>query len=202
MLLPNETVWRKPELPLKLNDIKIKRTSEALNITSKFPLHSVILMNSFKRNILFLLLTFLGCSSPIELPSVFKGKIISVIDGDTVDILYNEHLYRIRLADIDCPESDQPYGDEATEFVFNQCLSDSITVKNEGEWDRYGRLIATIFVQDTININLELVKNGLAWHYKEYSNDQEFSDTEDEARKRQIMLWSDSNAVAPWDWRN
>jgi len=159
-------------------------------------------MSNFKRHILFLLLTFFGCSSPVKLPPTFKAKVVTVIDGDTVDILFNDQSYRIRLADIDCPETDQPFGDEATEFVSDECLSDSVTIETEGEWDTYGRLIATIFVQDTININLELVKRGLAWHYKQYSDNQEFSDTEDEARNKHVMLWSDSNAIAPWDWRH
>jgi micrococcal nuclease len=158
--------------------------------------------DSFKIEPLFFLLLCLGCSSTSEPALIFKGKVVSVIDGDTVDILYDGHSYRIRLADIDCPESDQPYGHEATEFVSRQCLLDSVNVKTEGDWDPYGRLVATIFVQDTINLNFELIKEGLAWHYKHYSDDQEYSDAEDKARKRHIMLWSDSNPVAPWDWRN
>lgn len=158
-------------------------------------------MNKSKKYIIFLLSFLLSCSSPAKLPTTFQGEVTHVVDGDTIDVLYNANSYRIRLADIDCPEDDQPFGDSATKFVSDLCLSKLVTVENKGEWDMYGRLIATIIVRDTLNVNLALVKMGLAWHYKQYSDKKEYSDIEEEARKKHIMLWSDSNAIAPWDWR-
>jgi micrococcal nuclease len=52
-----------------------------------------------------------------------------------------------------------------------------------------------------VNVNKELLKQGLAWHYKQYNKDEEFAKLEQEARKKKIGLWSHPNPVAPWDFR-
>ena len=52
-----------------------------------------------------------------------------------------------------------------------------------------------------MNVNKELVKYGLAWHFKKYSDDNDYSDLEINARNSQIGIWSEPNPIAPWDWR-
>ncbi len=47
----------------------------------------------------------------------FSGKLVKVLDGDTVEVLHNDKAERIRLAQIDCPEKDQPHGQAAKRFV-------------------------------------------------------------------------------------
>ena len=42
----------------------------------------------------------------------FSGPVISVLDGDTIEVLHNHHAERIRLNGIDCPEKGQAYGNE------------------------------------------------------------------------------------------
>jgi micrococcal nuclease len=158
-------------------------------------------MTFYKKLFVFIFLSFFSCKSTDKLPTAFEGEVTSIIDGDTIDVLYNDKSYRIRFADIDCPENDQPFGDSATEFVSKFCFSETVTIENEGEWDMYGRLIGTVIVKDTFNVNFELVRAGLAWHYKRYSDRQEFADIEAAAREKRIMLWSDSNPIPPWDWR-
>jgi endonuclease YncB( thermonuclease family) len=74
-------------------------------------------------------------------------------------------------------------------------------VKSEGKKDRYKRIIAEIILQDDTNLNKELVKNGLAWHFKKYSDNQEYSELEISARDKKIGIWSEPNPTAPWDWR-
>ena len=54
---------------------------------------------------------------------------------------------------------------------------------------------------NNININKELVKNGLAWHFKKYSSDVEYAKLERQARKSKVGLWKEKNPIAPWDWR-
>ncbi len=73
--------------------------------------------------------------------------------------------------------------------------------------------LAIRFLQEktfTISVNLpdlflnrELVRRGLAWHYKEYSDDKRLADDEDNARTKKLGLWGGSHKVviAPWDWR-
>ena len=72
--------------------------------------------------------------------------------------------------------------------------------------DRYERTIADIYLAtddaEDLFLNRELVKAGLAWHYKQYSDDQQLADDEDNARMKKLGLWGGSHKpIAPWDWR-
>lgn len=50
-------------------------------------------------------------------------------------------------------------------------------------------------------MTLELVRAGLAWHYKHDSDDVDLAAAEVSARTDELGLWSDSRHVAPWDWQ-
>jgi endonuclease YncB( thermonuclease family) len=50
-------------------------------------------------------------------------------------------------------------------------------------------------------LNEELLKAGLAWHFKRYSDDGNLQSMEDQARANKIGLWQDNNPISPWDWR-
>ena len=67
--------------------------------------------------------------------------------------------------------------------------------------DRYGRLVARVILPDGRDLSVELVKAGLAWHYKKYSDDEELARLEDEVRKAKRGLWSEPEPVPPWEWR-
>ncbi len=43
----------------------------------------------------------------------FFGQVVSVLDGDTIEVLHNQHPERIRLSGIDCPEKGQAFGKRA-----------------------------------------------------------------------------------------
>jgi endonuclease YncB( thermonuclease family) len=71
------------------------------------------------------------------------------------------------------------------------------------EWkkrDGYGRIIGRIYLGDW-DISLEMVKDGMAWHYKKYSKEAALADAEKEARKARRGLWADKDPVPPWEWR-
>ncbi|WP_106295682.1 thermonuclease family protein [Arcticibacter pallidicorallinus] len=51
------------------------------------------------------------------------------------------------------------------------------------------------------NLNEELLKAGLAWHYKYFDKSIKFSNLEKIARKNQKGIWSMPNPIAPWDFR-
>src|SRR4051812_17332243 len=68
--------------------------------------------------------------------------------------------------------------------------------------DRYKRTVAEIILPDGRNLNQELVRAGLAWWYTQYAKrDTVLRDLEQEARDAKRGLWSDSQAVTPWEWR-
>ncbi len=132
---------------------------------------------------------------------VFEGKVISIKDGDTFEVLYDGQPERVRLAEIDCPEKSQPFGNNAKQFASELCFGKMVTVSSNGKRDRYGRVVGIVVTQDGINVNEALVKAGLAWHYKDYSDSQELAAIEDQARLQKIGLWADKRPTPPWDWR-
>lgn len=138
----------------------------------------------------------------MDFPLAFEGKVTGIKDGDTYKVLYNGKEETIRLAHIDCPEKKQPFGNKAKQFASDICFGKIVTVKTEGKADRNKRIIGEIILQDGTNVNKELVKNGLAWHFKKYSNNNEYAELEITARQQQIGIWTDKEPIAPWEWRH
>lgn len=131
----------------------------------------------------------------------FSGKVIRVLDGDTIEVLnaQNESI-RIRLAGIDCPEKSQAFGKKAKEFTAKLCFQKQVVIIDKGK-DRYGRTIGFVILPDRKVLNQELVRVGLAWHYKRYSNDENLAFLETEARMKKLGLWKDSLPLPPWEFR-
>jgi endonuclease YncB( thermonuclease family) len=128
------------------------------------------------------------------------GKIVGVSDGDTVTLLTDENeQIKIRLAAIDCPEKKQDFGNKAKQFTSDFCFGKKVKVLTTGT-DRNRRVIGFVYVKGRC-LNKELLKAGLAWHYKKYNNDDEYAYLENEARANKIGLWSMKNPVAPWLFR-
>ena len=148
---------------------------------------------------LLLLVAFLHLFACVQAQTI-SGKVVRVIDGDTIEILSGGTRYRIRLNGIDCPEKQQAYGNEATKFVMDLCLQKKVTAKIIGT-DRYDRHLAEIILSNGHNLNRELVKYGYAWHYKRYSNDKTLDRLEKSARQQKIGLWANPKAIPPWEFR-
>ena len=82
-----------------------------------------------------------------------------------------------------------------SEKVFGKMVE--VIVKTK---DRYGRTVGHVLL-DKRDMNLEMLEEGMAWHYAHYDHNKRLGEVEKEARKNRIGLWSDPNPVAPWDWR-
>lgn len=133
-------------------------------------------------------------------PRALKGKVVSVKDGDTIEILVNNKSIRIRLYAIDCPEKAQPYGPKAKQFTADLCYGKTVWVKIHSK-DRYGQLIGEVFLTNGKVLNNELLKTGYAWHYKKYNRSPILALYETEARKEKRGLWADTNSIPPWEFR-
>lgn len=128
------------------------------------------------------------------------GKVVYVSDGDTFHMQLDQGgKLKIRVADIDCPESTQSYGLEAKEFVVNAIKDTKVTLRIVST-DRYGRKIARVFYQGK-DLSEELIKNGLAWHYVHYSKDPKLASLEREAREAGLNIWSEKKPIPPWEYR-
>lgn len=135
------------------------------------------------------------------------GKVIGVSDGDTIMLLDSEsRQHKIRLTGIDAPEKAQPFGQRSKEHLSRQVFGKRVSIEYS-KTDRYGRTLGKVLV-DGVDVNLEQVKNGFAWHYKEYMMDQSVMDrnvyaaAEASAHSAGVGLWKDKNPTPPWDWRH
>jgi endonuclease YncB( thermonuclease family) len=133
----------------------------------------------------------------------FAAKVIRIMDGDTMEILYQNTPIKVRLAHIDCPEKrgTQPFGNDAKKALSDLCFGQNVTVYGEN-YDRNKRLIAVVVNTKKQVVNQQMIKQGMAWHFKRYSKDPIYARLEVEARKTKVGLWQDPNPVAPWEWRN
>ena len=128
------------------------------------------------------------------------GKVVAVHDGDTVTVLRGGEQVKVRLACIDAPERGQAFGSRSRERLAELVMRRAVTLEVI-DHDQYGRTVAHLQC-DGVDVNLEMVRAGLAWHYRYHCpNDTALAAAEAEARKAQRGLWADARPEAPWDWR-
>jgi endonuclease YncB( thermonuclease family) len=132
--------------------------------------------------------------------------VVSIADGDTVTVLDNEkQQHKVRLAGIDAPEKAQAFGNVSRQNLAQLVFEKPVTIEFD-KLDKYKREIGKVLVGGT-DANLEQVKSGLAWHYKQYQREQSpadrkaYSDAEVGAAASQRGLWQDANPVPPWEFR-
>lgn len=158
------------------------------------------------RGVFFVITLAAALFANSSLAETLLGEVVGITDGDTIMVLDAERkTHKIRLAGIDAPESRQPFGQRS-----KQSLSDlAYRQRAQVEWDktdRYGRVIGKVLVGD-LDVCLEQIRRGLAWHYKKYENEQALEDrlaygkAEQVAREAKAGLWSDPNPIPPWEWR-
>jgi endonuclease YncB( thermonuclease family) len=145
-------------------------------------------------------------------PRVVEAKVKKIQDGDTINLTTGE---KIRFFGIDAPETfpfAQPYGDKAKERV-ERAIKDHdmivhlLAVNGSSNTDKYHRQIRIVFVGKDTDLNLLLLKEGLAWAYRRYLKGTEFEtpyvEAEEEAKRKGIGLWSEMEgpAVNPEEFR-
>jgi len=136
---------------------------------------------------------------PLLLQLTINGKVVYVSDGDTIHVIpKGGEKIKVRVEGIDCPEITQEFGLEAKAFVVDAILHKQVKIMVV-DVDRYGRKVARVYYGQK-DLSVELLKNGLAWHYKKYNQETELAALESDARKRKAGLWS-NHFVAPWDYR-
>ena len=129
-----------------------------------------------------------------------RGKVVSIADGDTITVLDSAKVqHKIRLQGIDAPEKKQAFGTKSKELMSEKVGGEEVVVQWK-EKDRYGRILGEVMVGKR-HINLEMVQDGMAWHYTTYSKSKELAKAEDEARKAKKGLWADKEPVPPWEYR-
>jgi endonuclease YncB( thermonuclease family) len=131
-----------------------------------------------------------------------QGEVVAVIDGDTLEILDAQRdKHRIRLAGIDAPEHDQAHGEAATQALTALAMRRQVLVTGR-KFDMWQRLVGQVWL-DGLDLNLELVRHGHAWHDRLHLREQtawaqrEYQAAEDAARADRLGLWALPDPVAP-----
>ena len=127
-------------------------------------------------------------------------RVVGISDGDTLTCLTkgNKQI-KVRLAEIDAPEKKQAFGQKSKKALSDMVYLRDVRLSLKGQ-DRYQRTLAIVYYQDK-NINLEMVKQGMAWAYKQYSHDPIYLQAQENAQAKRIGLWADNNPIEPSQWR-
>jgi endonuclease YncB( thermonuclease family) len=135
-------------------------------------------------------------------PSRFIARIFGVHDGDSLRInTEGGRSMRVRLYGVDCPEIGQPYGIKARALTRQLAYGRFLILEPKGK-DRYGRIIAKVYLLTRKMLSQEIVKAGACWWYQKYAPDDEvLAELEGEARAAKRGLWANPNPIPPWDWR-
>ena len=131
----------------------------------------------------------------------YQGRVVKVVDGDSITLLVEKQQIKIRLAEIDTPERGQPYW-RVSRKGLESLVAGKTVIAVQTDIDRYSRVVAHVFVDD-VWVNKEMVKNGYAWVYRKYAMSEEMYLAEDYAKTNKLGIWSlpESERIPPWEWR-
>jgi endonuclease YncB( thermonuclease family) len=123
----------------------------------------------------------LALASP-ALADELHGLMVGITNGDTFTLLTPERReVKIRLAEIDTPESRQPYGTRTRQALLDLAFRRDVRVEAQ-DTGGYGRTVGRIYA-GRVDVNAEIVRRGAAWVYRRYSHDPSLLVLEDEARQ-------------------
>jgi len=126
----------------------------------------------------------------------------SVYDGDSVTLRFEGEDAKIktRLYGIDAPEQQQDYGKTASARLRELINQKPLEVVVKG-LDNKKRPLVVIYCNGK-DINLEMIREGMAWHYDRYDNTPEYEATHKEAKEHKRGLWINDDAIHPETFRH
>ena len=104
------------------------------------------------------------------------------------------------MAEIDAPESGQPFGRRSKEYLSSLCYQVQATIRPTAQ-DRYGRTVARVECKG-MDANLVMVEAGMAWAFTKYQTDPAFPRAELQARAARVGMWAEDDQVSPWQFRH
>ena len=153
-----------------------------------------------KRYLATLLLLIFSVSSYAD---QYQGRVIKVIDGDTVWVKSSNKHIKIRLSYIDAPELKQTHGIRSKNFLIEMVLDKEVQI-NTNKKDRYNRHLGELYIhnsEESIFVNAKMIKSGNAWVYKTYRNNPYLTNLEKYAKINKKGLWANKDQVEPWHFR-
>jgi micrococcal nuclease len=152
-------------------------------------------------------------TKPVSSESVPKNdatsvRVISVHDGDTITVLKDGVQTKVRLIGINAPEiynyqkAAQCFGTESTTHAKELLLNQSVRIEtdpSQDTYDKYGRLLAYVFLPNGTNFAEQMIREGYAYEYTyrlPYQYQKEFKLAQQSAQKEETGLWK-SGVCAP-----
>lgn len=148
-------------------------------------------------------------------------RVSRVVDGDTVYLDAYGQTIKVRLLGIDAPELHlQPVDAEnnetspgqpaywavkASEYLRNRALDQQVTVVLEplDQRDRYGRLLAYLYLNESEMLNLEMIQQGQAYADRRFKHSYQrvFEQAETQAQRQKLGLWAKVQETQMPSWR-
>ncbi len=152
-------------------------------------------------------------SKPVAKPALTKSqpahhederqlhlRVVGVHDGDTLTGLDDAKTqHKIRLDAIDAPELGQPFGQASKKALSQKVFGKDVVVTVKTR-DKYGRTVGHVLINGR-DVNLEMIEEGMAWHYVKYDHNKRLQEAEQQARAAKRGLWQDPGSEPPWDFR-
>lgn len=129
---------------------------------------------------------------------LLTALVVAIADGDTLTVRPDggEQL-RVRVAEIDAPESRQPFGAAAKRSLSDLCFRERAEIRPQ-KTDRYGRTVARVTCRGQ-DASAHQVRTGMAWVFERYASDRSLFRLQDEAKAAGRGLWSEPAPVPPWE---
>ncbi|MDR3077443.1 MAG: thermonuclease family protein [Planctomycetota bacterium] len=157
----------------------------------------------------FALIALALLSAPSPAGESWVGRCDSVTDGDTISVMRDGKPVKVHLYGIDCPESGQPWSDQARQLTGDLCYGQDVIVTLV-DTDLYGRMVGLVSISSVhpgeaaFDVNAALVEAGMAWVYPQYCKIPEcarWRELETKAKAARKGLWERDNPTPPWEWR-
>ena len=150
------------------------------------------------------LLSLLTLSAPSAADRLLPGRVLHVLDGDSLIIDVRGGQYRVELAGVDAPELNQPWGQAARDWL-EQALAGRFVVVRSSDFSPDGQIHGRLLFKNR-DPGTDLLYQGLAWcapqpDSKAVTESREYLDAQKDARAARRGLWSDAGPVPPWEWR-
>ena len=129
-------------------------------------------------------------------------QVVGISDGDTFKGLTKDNKeIRFRIYGIDAPERKQAFYNNSKQHLSDLIYEKMVGIIVQRERDRYGRPIVWVYTPEGKDVSAEMLKSGMAWHYKEYDDSEIYEKLEKSARINKVGLWGDKKPIAPWVYR-
>jgi len=131
----------------------------------------------------------------------YSVKVVGIADGDTfTGLTADSQQVKCRIYGIDAPEKTQAFSNRSKQTLSGLIFGQQVQIKIQSK-DRWQRAVVRVYASDNRDVAAEMIRAGMAWHFKLYSKDKKYADLENVARQQKIGLWADENPVAPWEVR-